>query len=316
MSLKKLTFSAMLLALVMQSCEEEYIPNTLESDQQYVVEGFIEAGEGSLPAYVFLTRSIPFISTISPDIFNTLFVRDAEITVSDGENLVRLTELCLGDLPPEFREQVGNLLGIDADSTNTNICAYVDIFNQLIRAEGRKYDLVVKVEGKELKATTTIPRFVPLTNFKWMDPPGEPSDTLAQLLVTINDPPNEKNFYRYMTATQGQRLIPSPFNSSVDDAIFDGKEFEFPLAKAENLRRRQQQDPNAFGLYRRDDTVTIKWMNIDEYHFKFWRTRDRAASSGGSPFSSFVRIAGNVDGALGIWGGYAVGVYTIYLPPK
>ena len=51
----------------------------------------------------------------------------------------------------------------------------------------------------------------------------------------------------------------------------------------------------------------------DEAHFDFWNTRDFSANSAG-PFSSYTRIKGNVDGALGIWGGYSVDSYRLFVP--
>ena len=38
------------------SCEEPYIPPTTEEDQQYVIEGYIEEGEGALATYVMVTK--------------------------------------------------------------------------------------------------------------------------------------------------------------------------------------------------------------------------------------------------------------------
>ena len=58
------------------SCEEEYIPDTNAAEQEIVVEGYIEAGEGSLPPYVIITRSIPFISEVNSGEFADLFEID------------------------------------------------------------------------------------------------------------------------------------------------------------------------------------------------------------------------------------------------
>jgi len=313
-SISNLFILGILLSIGISACEEPYIPETFEADQQLVLEGYVEAGEGARPTFVLLTRSIPFVGTISPQLFGSLFVRGADIRISDGDKEVRLTELCLENLPEDIRKQALELLGLgSADSVNLNVCAYVDIADELTREIGRSYTLRGSVGDVEISATTTIPELVPINNFRWDDPPGEPNDTFAQLFVRVDDPVGVQNFYRYLTATEGGPLIPPPFGSVTDDAIFDGQDFEFPLSKAE--RRGDDTDFNTFGLYRRDDTVTIKWCNIDKEHFDFWNTRDRAASSGG-PFSGYVRIRSNVRGALGVFGGYAVSVYELYCPPK
>ncbi|MBC7884063.1 MAG: DUF4249 domain-containing protein [Saprospiraceae bacterium] len=311
----KIIFNLIILSvfvLLLTSCEESYVPDTSISQQEIVVEGYVEVGEGSNPTFVLLTKSIPFISTIEPDKFTELFIRDATVTVFDGDKTVALNEICLNDIPEELKEQVYEVLGFDPDSNAVDICVYADLFGQITKEYGRRYDLTVVSDGKTLTAHTTIPQNVGLYDFKWGDPPGSPSDTLVELSVKINDPANIANYYRYLTATQGQQLIP-PFGSVTDDAIFDGKEFEFPLQKAE--RRGGDFDPETFGLFVRGDSVVIKWCTLDKAHFDFWNTRDFSANSGG-PFSSYTRIATNIKGGLGIWGGYAVNYYRLLAPPK
>ena len=302
----------LLPVFILISCEENYVPDTSVSQQEIVVEGYIESGEGSNPTFVILTKSIPFISTIKSDQFSELFVKDASVSVFDGSKTVALTQICLNQIPAELKKEVYRVLGLNPDSTAANICVYVDLLNQLKRESGRKYDLKVIAEGKTLTATTTIPPFVGLHDFKWAPPPGAPRDTLAELNVKINDPKGVKNFYRYFTSTEGGSLIP-PFGSVTDDAIFDGKEFEFPLQRAQ--RRGGGFDPETFGLYKRGDSITIKWCSIDKEHFDFWNTRDFSANSGG-PFAAYTRIATNINGGLGIWGGYAVATYSLKVPPK
>ena len=304
-----LFFVAALLTL--QSCEEAYIPDTNQIDQQYVVEGYIENGANALPTYVLVTRSIPYISSIGPDLFSTLFVKGAMVTVNDGEKEVQLTQLCTADLPPDIRKLALETLGFNPDSTMIDLCVYVDLTNQITKKVGQKYDLKVEVDGNVMTASTTIPPFAPLFDFRWDDPPGEPSDSLARLWTKIADP-DGPNFYRYLTAENDGRLIP-PFQSTTDDVFFEGKEFEFPISKAET--RDGDFDPESFGLFSRGDSITIKWCTLDKEHFDFWNTRDFASNSGG-PFSSYTRIKTNIKGGLGIWGGYSVGTYRLYCPPK
>jgi hypothetical protein len=173
-------------------CEQEYIPDTSESEQEIVVEGYIEAGTGSNPTFVILTKSIPFLSTISSDKFTELFINGASVTVNDGDKTVALNEICLKDVPDELKKQVYELLGLNSDSAVLDICVYADLFSQIKKEPGRKYDLKVNVGDKQLSATTTIPEFVPLFGFRWDDPPGIPNDTFARLFVTINDPADKK----------------------------------------------------------------------------------------------------------------------------
>lgn len=303
------------LGLWFVSCEEPYIPPTTEEDQQYVVEGYIEEGEGSMPTYVMVTKSLPYLSTIGPEQLANIFVKNANVTVNDGEKTVTLVQLCLNELPEELRRQALELLGLNPDSSSVNICLYVDILQQLKKKQGGKYDLNVDIDGYNLSATTTIPNYVPLYDPHFEEPPGEPSDTLAALWFKIKDPAGP-NYYRYLTTgDEGDGLL-APFQSTTDDSFFDGKEFDFPLNQAER-RGGGDGDNNFddFGLFHRGDSLTVKWMCLDKVHYDFWRTRDFAANSGG-PFSSYTRIKTNIKGGLGIWGGYSVGYHRLYCPPK
>lgn len=303
------------LGLWFTSCEEPYIPPTTEEDQQYVIEGYIEEGEGSMPTYVMVTRSLPYLSTIGPDQLANIFVKNANVTVNDGEKTVTLVQLCLNELPEELRRQALELLGLNPDSSSVNICLYVDILQQLNKKQGGKYDLNVDIDGYNLSATTTIPTYVPLFDPHFEEPPGEPSDTLAALWFKIKDPAGP-NYYRYLTTgDEGDGLL-APFQSTTDDAFFDGKEFDFPLNQAERRGNRDGDNNfDDFGLFHRGDSLTVKWMCLDKVHFDFWRTRDFAANSGG-PFASYTRIKTNIKGGLGIWGGYSVGYHRLYCPPK
>jgi len=301
---------SVLIILSLGGCIEDYVPSTEETKQEIVVEGFIEAGEGSAQAYVLITRSIPFLSTIDLNTFDDLFVNNAKVTVNDGTNTVELTELCLADLPPAIQEIAAQILGFDPNSTSLNICAYVDVLDVLDRKIGGTYDLKIETEESIITSTTTIPQQIPLTELRWDDPPGTPSDTLARLWVTIADDENEENFYRYFTEENGTGFV-IPFSSVTDDSFFDGQDFEFPLNKAE--RRDGDFDPNTFGLYTRGDSIRIKWMNIDKAHFDFWNTLEFSRNNSG-PFSAFNRVTSNVDGALGIWGGYSVEFYDEVVP--
>ncbi len=311
MKFRNLIFSISVLAIIsLGGCIEDYVPSPEVTKQEIVVEGFIEAGEGSAPAYVLITKSIPFLSTIDLSTFDDLFVNEAKVIVDDGSNTIELTELCLADLPPEIKEIAAQILGFDPASTSLNICAYVDVFDQLDRKIGGTYDLTIETGESIITSTTTIPPFIPLTKLRWEDPPGAPSDTLARLWVTIADNEEEDNYYRYFTEENNNGLN-IPISSVTDDSFFDGQDFEFPLNKAEN--RDTDFDPNTFGLYNRGDSIRIKWMNMDETHFDFWNTLEFSRNNSG-PFSSFNRVSSNVDGALGVWGGYAVGYYEDVVP--
>lgn len=288
------------------SCEEEFTPET-QPIEEFVVEGFVEAGENTNPAYVIITRSVPFLQEINADIIENLFVRDAQVTVFDQQNMVTLTQLCLSDLPNEIQMLVTEQLGLISDSVDIDFCLYLDTSDQIIREPGGTYDLTIEVDDHIITGTTTIPAISTLDSLWFQDTPGMSIDSLAELWGTINDDPNAMNFYRFLSGTP-QGGLQAPFTSVTDDVFFDGQSFDFPLARAQD--RDDDFDPDTFGFFEVGDTIVIKWLSIDQAHYDFWLTYEFILNSTG-PFTSYIRVEHNVDGALGVWGGYGVDFHTL-----
>lgn len=293
----------LLLLLVLGACEEEFIPETSSEDLEVVVEGAIEAGEGTPPAYVILTKSLPFFSEIGVEELNQIFLHDAEIVIHDGEKEVELDELCLSEIPDEIKEIILEQFDLNE---RLDFCVYIDIQDQLTRAPGLSYSLFIAVDGDTLTAETTIPEHVPLDSLMFAAPPGEPNEELAQLLVTLNDPGEAENFYRYFVRIN-DGVFEATIQSIFDDVFFDGKEFEFQLIRPEEGG---DVDPETFGLYTVGDVVTIRWTTLDKDHFNFWNSLEFARSNQG-PFAGFTRIESNINGGLGVFGGYSVSQYTL-----
>jgi hypothetical protein len=304
-SMRTLMISFSLAILTLFGCEKTFQPEISSNEADIVVEGYIEAGESPTPPYVILTRSVPFFASIGLDELNNLYVRGADVRVSDGQKEVQLREICLQELSPDQRQQVARFLGFNPDSLALNVCAYVDLSLSMLGEEGKTYTLKVKTSNQSLSAVTAIPRHARIDSLKFITPAGKPNDTLAELRGFFTDPSGVANFYRYQTQVEDGPFL-SPIRSVTDDRLFDGRGFEFPLSKAEP--RNQRVDPLTFGLYRRGDSVSIKWITLDRAHFDFWNTVDFNAINQG-PFASYTRIKSNVKGGLGIWGGLSASYY-------
>ena len=59
--------------------------------------------------------------------------------------------------------------------------------------------------------------------------------------------------------------------------------------------------------------LRINHVNSDTY--KFWRSVERSKNSSGNPFSEPVNLYSNIDGGIGIWGGYGASYYYIPIVP-
>ncbi len=311
--IKRFWLLILFLSLIFASCEEEFIPNIDSEDQKIIVEGYIEKGENSLPPFVILSRSFPFFGTITAEDISNLQIRDAEVSVSVGGESYPLQQLCVSELPQSLRDQIFKELGVIDIPDEVDFCLYIDLLRSIPIQTETIYQLDIELEsGEKLQAETRIPEHVAIDSFVFTPPPGaNQNDTMARLLITISDPPGE-NFYRYMTAGEGESFRPG-FASVTDDRLFDGQSFDFPLQKAVTPEELEEVDPEIFGLYPRGDTVRIRWLNIDEEHFNFWNTFEFNLNNQG-PFASYTRVNSNVSGAIGIWGGYSSTEYTLFVP--
>jgi Domain of unknown function (DUF4249) len=311
--MKKNTLYIFLLIFGFVACEKEFNPNLQETSDDVVVEGYIEAGRNPLPPYVILTKSLPFFRELPS--FNNIFISGAEVSVSNGKDSVMLTEICWKTLPDAFKKQAAQAFNLNFDSIpkDFNFCVYTDQSLRMQGEIGKTYNLNIKTkEGKILTGVTTIPRTVKIDSARFIKPPGiNNNDSLTQLLAFANDPKGT-DYYRYFTSINGGSYIAGR-NSVTDDAFFDGINTKFNLAKSEP--RNSGANFDTYGLWRRGDTVSIKFCSIDKGHFTFWQTLEFNANNSG-PFSSYTRVQHNVTGGMGVWGGYNATYFDAIVPKK
>ncbi len=310
--LKKMCL-ALALSSLLVSCEREFTPVLPANEDQIVVEGYIEAGDRATPPLVILTKSLPFFRTFSTS-GDKIFVHDAVVWLSSGNDSVQLREICWSTLDSATKRLIAPVLNINLDSTSASfdLCVYADI-TQRVRAEvGKTYTLRIESGGKKLWAKTTIPRLVRIDSASFIKPPGTNlNDTLAQMRATITDPTGEQNFYRYFTSVNGS-IYNAGQNSVIDDSFFDGKLTTFNLT---NTAPNRSIKSGEFGLFRKGDTVSIKYCTLDKSHYDFWNTLEFNNNNQG-PFASYTRVKFNVvgEGGIGIWGGYGVTYFDRVIP--
>ena len=108
-----------------------------------------------------------------------------------------------------------------------------------------------------------------------------------------------------------------PFNSVFDDKFIDGKSFEFAYDRG----RQPGQSPGYIdtdrGLYRRGDTVIVKFSRIGRTEYEFWSTYYMNKASNGNPFSAPANVKSmfsDPENAFGAFVGYAAYYDTIVIP--
>ena len=290
-----LTFTLLVMLGLLSGCEKAINFQLNDTKEKVVVEAVIEEGQNPK---VVLTRSLGYFSNISPDLLANVFVRNAVITISDGNEIRTLIEY--------------------PDTLYADLVLYsysIDTLHEpaFRGQQGRKYFLNIQSEGKEYSAETTIPVMTKTMDSIWWKPaPNNPDSSLVIVMGRFTDPPGLGNYIRYFTDVNGWGFLPG-LNSVFDDQIVDGTVYDYQIDKG--VDRNEEIKFENYGYFNKGDAVTVKFCNIDKATFDFWRTLEYSYSSIGNPFSSPTRVQGNISGgALGYFGGYAVQFMSLDIP--
>jgi hypothetical protein len=296
-------------SLIVFSCEKKIDIELPNSERKLVEEGSIETGE---PPFIILTKTEGYFAPIDVNSLKNSFVHNAIISVSNGVNEVQLTEICTDQLDSSLLPVVAELIGVSlADVINFGFCIYSTFDESIFGEEGRTYALTINVEGETLTSTTTIPVPIVMDSYWYKDQPG--FSNYGYLWFKLNDPQPLGSAYRMYTQRLGKDDRFLPANGSVfDDKFFNGLVFEAFLWRGHELGTNEPDDFGETRLYfKQGDTIAIKFCTIDQPHFQFLNTFEIAAFNNGNPFAAPAAVKTNIEGGLGIWGGYGVRYDTI-----
>ena len=288
--------ATIILGIFISSCEKTITFRPNDSEPVVVVEASIENGEGPV---VILSESLNYFSQITPELLAGSFLRNAEVTISNGSTTHKLKE---------YKKPVANgytvyYYATDSSSLST---AFTGEF-------GKTYFLSVKTNEREYTATTTIPVFTKkLDSLWWEDAPNNPDPVKVVVMGRFVDPPGLGNYTRYYTSVDGLPFLPG-FNSVFDDQLTDGVTYSLQIEKG--VDRNNDINLEKYAFFDHGDSVVVKYCNIDKATYEFWRTMEYSYASIGNPFSSPTKVIGNIsNGALGYFGGYSVQYVSIIIP--
>jgi hypothetical protein len=259
-----------------------------------VVDASIENGQ---PPIVILSKSFDYFSKISSQTLDTLFVHDADVSISNGTLTQKLREYSFDSTG--FRTYFYSI-----DSSNIP-GSFIGEFNTT-------YTLKVMVAGKEYLSATTIPALNKKIDSLWWKPAPFATDTSEVIaMVRATDPRGLGNYIRYYTKVNNGVFLPG-MQSVYDDQLIDGTTYDLKLDPGVDRNNPVSYDKNFF---HRGDSVILKLSNIDRTTYQFWLTMEFAYQSIGNPFASPNKVIGNVsNGALGAFCGYASGFKTLVIP--
>ena len=293
--LKNCSVGVILIAIsaIFNACEKTVSVTIPDVEDKIVVEGYIETGK---PPYVILSRSLDFFGTINLNSIVQNTVQGALVVVNDGTISDTLQQI------PGFG---------------------IYISQQLTGTPGKSYDLTIIADGEILTATTLLPQPVPLDSV-WWKVDGE-RDSLGFAWAHLTDPDTIGNCYRWFAqrinrytygpdaGQQKDSIFIAPLGSVFEDKLINGKSFDFNAARGKVRNSNKEDDLKEENfLFKRGDTIVVKFTAIDRSHFEFWRSEETQVSNNGNPFGSVTPITGNINGGLGIWGAYSTTFDTIY----
>jgi hypothetical protein len=276
------------------SCEKSVSFNLKNPEAKLVVDATIENETWPI---VFLSNSLSYFSVLDPISIQQSFVHNASIYVFEGTRSHKLKEY-------EIPLQSGiSLFYYTVDSSNL-AAAFKGELN-------KQYRLEIETGGKFYSAITTIPNITKRIDSLWGRPVlGEDNADKRALMIKAADPAGYGDYVRYFTKRNSEPFYPA-LNSVFDDQIIDGTTYSVEIERG--VDRNIPRD-EGYNYFNKTDTVTVKLCNIDKVTYDFWRTMEFAYASVGNPFSSPVKVLGNINGgALGYFGGYAAQFRTVIL---
>lgn len=288
----------LLSVLLFSGCEEDIDLELVGGAQKIVIEGSIENGQ---TAQVIITRNSPLSQAID---FSSILVNNAAVYVSNG----------------------GIVDTLHLDTLLTTSVPFVYVGSKIKGVPGQTYSLTVIVDNKLYAATTLIPNPIALDSVWWK--PYLPETELGTATAQLSDPAGYGHAYKWFAKRplkikidpKGQPIILNrryiaPRGSTFDDKFIDGKTFEFSYFRGYDATESiiaENEDEKERNLYKKTDTIYIKFCTLDDKSAKFYTTFESAASSNGNPFASPSSIMGNISGgALGVWAGFAATYDTI-----
>lgn len=281
------------ILLFVTACERNVTVEIPKVEEGIVVEGRIEID--TFPV-VFLSRTLPFFGEISANEIRSSTIIGATVVVNDGFTVDTLVQIDPG---------------------------YGIYFGPQMRGvAGRTYKLTVIAEGKTLTSITTIPYITNLDSVWWKVNGNR--DSLGFAWAHLTDPDTIGNCYQWYakrinkytygpnTGKQKDSTFVAGPGSAFEDKFFNTKSFDFNFARGAFTFSEKEDDNNDERFYfKKGDTIVVKFCSIDRSTFEFWRTEETQVQNNGNPFGSPAPISGNIEGGLGIWGGYAPSYDTI-----
>jgi hypothetical protein len=255
--MKNLIILLFISALFLASCDLEKVVDIdlPEYTPQLSIEWYIEAGK---PFQMTLTESVSYFDSASLPVINGALVVVSYNGISDT-------------LRNGFRRDSNRLFNYFSNKLAPKQVGTV--FTMYVKEIGGK--------GREARATTTLLPVAPIDSIRLL---WNQSDTLASVITTIIDDPNQTNYYRRFLHKGTTRNAPESRAWFTDRSGVNGR----------------VSIGSRFG-YKKGDTVIITAYHLNKDYYDFIQSADNAEDANGSPFEQPSAIFSNIKGGIGIF---------------
>jgi hypothetical protein len=295
--MRRFLYMMLLMFSVITSCEQTIELDLPEAEPKIVVDAYIETG---LPPYVLLSRTSGYFDPVSSTSIINDAISGAIVFVSDETDTVQLHELTINGVV-----QKGLYVALDT----------VTYAFMMTGIPGRTYQLFITTpDGKQVSSSAKLQQPVPLDSVWFQLVDG--NDSLGLAYGRLNEPDTLGNCYRWLAKRIGKDdVFIAPLGAVFDDRFVNNLEFDLFYNRG-SIQNSQAVDDNneEAGLFKRGDTIVVKFAAIDRGVYEFWRDAEQQISNNGSPFAVPSNIKSNIIGGIGLFATYAPAYDTIIAP--
>lgn len=261
---KALLFPLGFLLLGLVSCEKVIDIDLKDADKVLVIEGNVSNTETT--HFVRISKTVPFSSNSTDNPQSGASIRIMEEVAENR---------------PDYDFVVPK-----AERAFTEVTPGLYQLNNYRATPGRKYTLIVELEDQSYEATSTMPAPISIDSIGTVTDSffGDDEKTVG---LVYQDPPNEKNYYRYLLTVNGKAITDVLV---YNDKFNDGKKVQRNLY-VEDLDLRI------------GDSVWVEQQCVDQAVFNYFNgilANNPGATSPANPISNFS------NGALGYFSAHGV----------
>jgi hypothetical protein len=272
------------LATCMFSCKPDLGYEIRGYTEKIIVEGSIDLN--GYPS-VYLSLNVPLWQAVDSATILDKVIRNAKVTVSEGENSeILYSRWDKSHFPP-----------------------YVYRGSKIKGEAGKTYHIKVEYSGVTIQGSTTIPQRPNIKKFSFL--PVENNDSLRILTVSININPGAKNGFRVYSLKQKDGVYletPTVFNSSLE---LEGMN-EFKINPEAKSHHPSYSDD---GYFIKGDTVFVKICALDSFSSSFFNIFSMSAGlTRDASMEEIKELPTNIsEPGFGIWYGSAPVVYRVII---